>query len=295
MAAKKSLVAGSVLSGAALLALMLTPPASVSAQSAFQQLKGMNPGMNMAAAPAVAAAPVNSPQAPEKVLPQLNEEISAIYRRVADSVVVIYIANASQTSLDNFLSADSPKKPRIQILGHGSGFVVGADGLILTNRHVALAAKRKDGDFLMVELPGQKPQMAPVRAMAIAENLDAALLQVKAPGKLHPAALGDSEQLKVGDSVFALGAPGTQPVMKGNFTWGTVTRFDAEFGIQSDAVTNPGNSGGPLFNAQGEVVGMNTLLVSPGPFFTGNGFSIPVNILKKFMAAAKGSLPPTGK
>lgn len=259
-----------------LAAMTLALSVGASAQTAFDQLKTLGPGRGLEGAPAVPGAPVSQ----DPVLERLNQEIGALHAQAARSLVVVWIMNASQTSLDDFLVLGAPRRAHAQIQGLGSGFIVREDGLILTNRHVAETANPKNGDFLVVELPDHRK--VPVKSVTLSEGLDAAILRVEPPSRLCPVKLGDSAGLKVGDSVFAAGSP---LGMIGNFTWGTVTRFDKGLGIQSDAVINPGSSGGPLFNARGEVVGMNTA-IAPGPYFSGNSFSIPINVLKLFLEGA---------
>lgn len=162
------------------------------------------------------------------------------------------------------------------VVGEGSGVVVSADGYILTNQHVVLQGdeiwtKFQDGRVLRATMVGADPLT------------DLALLKVEAKD-LHPAQWGDSEQLQVGDWVLALGAPfGLEQTV----TAGIVSakgRHNLRSGqtyqdyLQTDAAVNPGNSGGPLMNMQGEVVGINTMIL--GSRYQGISFAIPSAIAR---------------
>ena len=171
-------------------------------------------------------------------------------------------------------------QPRQQNLG--SGFIVTEDGLILTNNHVVENASRitvrfKDKTKRKAKVMGRDPQT------------DIALLQVETkPGdKFTSVNLGDSEKLRVGDWVMAIGNPFG---LSHTVTAGIVSakgrvigsgRFD-NF-IQTDASINPGNSGGPLFDFNGNVVGINTAIFSRGGGNIGIGFAIPINMAKKLL------------
>ena len=173
-------------------------------------------------------------------------------------------------------------RPRRRPQNLGSGFIVNDAGLIVTNSHVVENASRitvrlKDGRKRKAKVVGRDPQT------------DIALLQVEAqPGdKFASVKLGDSEKLRVGDWVMAIGNPFG---LSHTVTAGIVSakgrvigsgRFD-NF-IQTDASINPGNSGGPLFDLNGSVVGINTAIFSRGGGNVGIGFAIPVNMAKKLI------------
>lgn len=161
----------------------------------------------------------------------------------------------------------------------GSGFIISADGYILTNYHVVNGAdeikiKLADGRGFIAELQGGD------------SKLDLALLKIDTGSeKLPVARLGNSESLKVGEWVMAIGNPFG---LAQTVTVGIVSAKGRVIGagpyddfIQTDASINPGNSGGPLFNVRGEVVGINTAIVAGGQ---GIGFAIPVDIARDVIA-----------
>jgi len=155
----------------------------------------------------------------------------------------------------------------------GSGVIVGEDGLIVTNEHVI-----RDADEIVVRLSDQSEYRAKVIGSDI--RTDVAVLRIQPSRKLPVATLGDSSRLKVGEFAIAVGNPFG---LESTVTLGVVSATgrsaepDLEGGddfIQTDASINPGNSGGPLLNARGDVVGINTAMVSAGQ---GIGFAIPIN------------------
>ncbi|HZF41527.1 MAG TPA: trypsin-like peptidase domain-containing protein [Blastocatellia bacterium] len=158
----------------------------------------------------------------------------------------------------------------------GSGVIVSPDGYILTNNHVASFANE-----LTVKLSDGRELRA--RRIGVDPKTDLALIKVEAQN-LSYATLGDSSKLEPGEWVIALGSPfGLEQTM----TAGIVSAIGRKFGgaydnyIQTDASINPGNSGGALVNMNGEVIGINTSILSRGGGSEGVGFSIPSNMAKK--------------
>lgn len=176
-----------------------------------------------------------------------------------------------------------PRKYRQQ--GLGSGFIFDPRGYILTNRHVINGAHE-----IHVTLQGDKKYQAEL--IAADSQTDVAIIKIKGSGFPY-VELGDSDALEVGDWVLAIGNPfGLMKTVtagivsaKGRHDMGILEH--EEF-IQTDAAINKGNSGGPLVNIDGKVVGMNTFIVSPnGGGHVGIGFAIPSNIVRKVLAAAQ--------
>ena len=171
----------------------------------------------------------------------------------------------------------------------GSGFVIDEDGIIVTNNHVVEGADKlsvtlKDGREFDATLLGTDPKT------------DLAVLKIDAGGKLPSVKWGNSDKLRVGDPVFAVGAPFG---LSGSVTSGIVSARGRDIGagpyddfIQVDAPINKGNSGGPLFDAQGNVVGVNTAIYSPSGGSVGIGFSIPAELAKPIVSeiAANGQV-----
>jgi serine protease Do/serine protease DegQ len=158
----------------------------------------------------------------------------------------------------------------------GSGVIVGEDGLIVTNEHGI-----RDADEIVVRLSDRSEFRAKVIGADV--RTDLAVLRIQPSRKLPVVTLGDSSRLKVGEFAIAVGNPFG---LESTVTLGVISATgrsaepEAEGGddfIQTDASINPGNSGGPLLNARGEVVGINTAMVSAGQ---GIGFAIPINTVK---------------
>lgn len=163
----------------------------------------------------------------------------------------------------------------------GSGFIISADGYIFTNNHVVEKA-----DKIKVKLSSGKEYGATVKGRD--PRTDIALIKINPEGSLPTARLGDSDRLRVGDWVLAIGNPFG---LDHTVTVGIVSAKGRVIGagpydnfIQTDASINPGNSGGPLINLAGEVVGINTAIVAHGQ---GIGFAIPVNMAKDILNELK--------
>ena len=165
----------------------------------------------------------------------------------------------------------------------GSGFIIDRQGYIVTNNHVVenadkIKVKLKDGEEYDAEVVGRDP------------NTDLALIRIKAQKDLPVLRQGDSDALKVGQWVVAIGSPfGFEQTV----TAGIVSAKGRVIGsgpyddfIQTDASINPGNSGGPLINMDGEVVGINTAIIASGQ---GIGFAIPINMAKGIISQLKRS------
>ena len=162
--------------------------------------------------------------------------------------------------------------------GQGSGFVIDKEGHIITNYHVIEDARQVE-----VTTHNRKRYRATVVGTDPAHDL--AVIQINAPS-LTPAVLGDSKNLQVGQKVYAIGNPFG---LSGTMTRGIVSSIrpvrepngaTIDEAIQTDAAINPGNSGGPLMNWHGEVIGINTMILSSVGQNAGIGFAIPINTAK---------------
>lgn len=194
-------------------------------------------------------------------------------------------ANSEQPTLPNIPGFDfgGVVPPQTQ-MGQGSGFVYDKEGHIITNNHVVENADRlvvtfADGTEADAEVVGTDP------------DTDLAVIKVDVdPELLNPVPLGDSEALKVGQLVVAIGNPfglqgsmttgiisGLGRMLPAGSTTASGARFSIPDIIQTDAAINPGNSGGPLLNIQGEVIGVNTAIESPVRGFAGIGYAVPAN------------------
>ena len=255
---------------------------------------------------------LESPQvSPEEVQPALD--LSAAFTNLADAVTpaVVRIESRRQgSSTDNDQQVpeafrrffDVPEgEPRPRING-GSGFIVSADGYILTNNHVVEGADEvtvyfADRRYFTAEIVGADP------------FTDVAVIKIETDEELPHMSIGDSDNIRVGEWILAIGNPGFGNSAQLDFTVtaGIISargrnvsllqndlRNDPRFGqslsgyaienfIQTDAVINPGNSGGPMVNLQGQVVGINSAIASTTGSYQGYGFAIPSNLARRVM------------
>jgi S1-C subfamily serine protease len=192
-----------------------------------------------------------------------------IYRKNIASVVNI----TSRAMSFDFFYGMVPQE------GQGSGFIIDKEGHVLTNYHVIAEARQ-----IEVTLHNRKKYRATV--VGTDPGHDLAIVQIKAP-ELVPMTLGDSRSLQVGQKVYAIGNPFG---LSGTLTRGIVSSIrpvqepnggaTIDEAIQTDAAINPGNSGGPLLNWHGEVIGINTMILSSVGQSAGIGFAIPINTAK---------------
>ncbi|MFH1907370.1 MAG: trypsin-like peptidase domain-containing protein [Chloroflexota bacterium] len=232
--------------------------------------------------------PTASPAAPQATLATLpggqtdlvsqQDRMVTIYEQVSPGVVAIMTSQSNGTPI-----------------GLGSGWVYSTDGYIVTNYHVVEGADKFEVDF---------PSGDKTFGIIVGTDLDSdlAVIKVDVPvAILHPLTLGDSDQLKVGQIVVAIGNPFG---LNGTMTTGIISAlgrtlqsnreapgsgafFSAGDIIQTDSALNPGNSGGPLLNLNGEVVGVNRAIRTTGatttgdPLNSGIGFAISINIVKR--------------
>jgi len=185
-----------------------------------------------------------------------------------------------------FFGGPAPRGPQRQ-RSLGSGFIIDADGSILTNNHVVENASK-----IVVKLSGDE-QDYEAKVVGRDPKTDIAVIKINAKTNLGAVTLGDSDRLEVGEWVMAIGNPfgldGTVTSgivsAKGrhNITQGPYDNF-----IQTDASINPGNSGGPLINLRGEVIGINTAIFSRTGGNIGIGFAIPINLVKELLPQLRG-------
>jgi serine protease Do len=269
-------------------------------------------GLYISNRPNFAAATNNIENYPIQSLKGFNEAFVQIAESATPSVVTIFTEktvnqrllspfNFFGRSFDDFFGRpfndyfDAPErvpgKSRKEVQqGFGSGVIVTEDGYILTNNHVI-----DDADVVYIRTFDNRR----IDAKVIGKDAKTDLAVIKINAKnLKPIQLGDSDKLRVGEWVIAIGSPlgenfartVTQGIVsaKGRANVGLA---DYEDFIQTDAAINPGNSGGPLVNMNGELVGINTAIASRTGGFQGIGFAVPSNMARKVMT----SLITTGK
>jgi serine protease Do len=215
-------------------------------------------------------------------LDRMNESVDALTRRVWPSVVQIVVTSYGP-------SDPRPSAGASVVVGRqrsvGSGFVIDADGYIMTNAHVVANAQRvqvllpptkADGSLATALSP--KMNVVPARIVGLSSEIDVALLKVDGI-KLPPLTLATYSQLRQGETVFAFGSPsGLRHTLTHGLVSAVARQIDPDsplIYVQTDAPINPGNSGGPLVNVRGEVVGMNTFIMSPSGGSDGLGFAVP--------------------
>lgn len=158
----------------------------------------------------------------------------------------------------------------------GTGCIIHKTGIILTSAHVI------EGDCIIVTMFNGQNYKARV-LKKFGDKKDIALLKISVPMELKTVKLGDSEKIKVGQKVLAIGNPFG---FSGTLTQGIISRIDyAKNRIQTDAAINPGSSGGPLINRAGEIIGINQAIYNPDNNISniGIGFAIPINTVKEYL------------
>ena len=162
-------------------------------------------------------------------------------------------------------------------LSCGTGCIIHKSGIILTSAHVI-----DIGKSVIVTMANGQDYTAKV-IKKFGENKDIALLKIDVPTELKTVKLGNSEKIKVGQKVLAIGNPFG---FNGTLTQGIISRIDyTKNRIQTDAAINPGSSGGPLLNKDGEIIGINQAIYNPDNNISniGIGFAIPINVVKEYL------------
>lgn len=223
--------------------------------------------------------------APRVVAPRgelASEEQTTIALFEAASPSVVFITTMAHVPMRKSPFGFSEMRPTPQ--GSGSGFIWDDDGHVVTNFHVIAHAesaviRTADGLEYPAELVGSAPDQ------------DLAVLRIDAPiGTLTPLSVGRSNDLRVGQSTFAIGNPFG---LDHTLTTGVISALDREmqsisgrtiFGvIQTDAAINPGNSGGPLLDSAGRLIGVNSAIESPSGAYAGIGFAVPVDTVNRIV------------
>lgn len=224
-----------------------------------------------------------------EVVPRAESEGSfdpaAIYERDAPGVVTVFSVLPGETGLGGSGGQ-----------GVGSGFVLNARGEIATNAHVVTdgegSAIRKAAEVYVAFADGNQ---VPARIVGFDANADVALLKIDPAGlTLRPLRLGTAEDLRVGSPVAAIGSPFGEPqslsvgvVSATDRQITSLTGFDIAGAIQTDAAINRGNSGGPLVNARGEVLGINSQIQTTSGGGEGVGYAVPADTVRRTLAALR--------
>ena len=235
--------------------------------------------------PPMAPATVPSPGTGDRVV---MPDFPGITQRYGPAVVNISVTGTREAQQDmsdpleffrQFQRGQRGGAPerRVPVRGMGSGFIVGADGIIMTNAHVV-----KDANEVVVKLTDRREYKAKV--LGSDPKTDVAVLKINA-SNLPVVTLGSVDSLRVGEWVLAIGAPFG---FENTVTAGVVSAKGRSLPddsavpfIQTDVAVNPGNSGGPLLNARGEVVGINSQIYSQSGGYQGVSFAIPIDLATK--------------
>ncbi len=228
---------------------------------------------------------------------QIGLSFAPVVRETAPAVVNIYTRKISQASAETPFFSDPffqfffeglgrRRAPERQQNSLGSGVIIAADGLIVTNHHVI-----EDADEIMVVLNDRREFQAEIVGADAAADL--ALLRIEARADLPALPMGSSDALEVGDLVLAIGNPFgigqtvTSGIISALARTGPGVGSDLSF-IQTDAAVNPGNSGGALVTIDGQLVGVNTAIFTRGGGSIGIGFAIPIDLVKALIRSIEG-------
>jgi serine protease Do len=238
---------------------------------------------SLLAASPVAAQSAGPPPAARSLLRELNASLEELTTRVSTSIVQVLVTGYGP--VDERTNTESgPIIGRQRRLG--SGVIVDADGYIMTNAHVVAGARNVQVVLHRVttangpvdSLASPAGETVDARVVGTASDLDLALLKIDATG-LRPMPFADYDAIRQGEMVFAFGSPGG---LRNSVTMGVVSSVARQTGpdspaiyIQTDAPINPGNSGGPLVNVDGDLVGLNTFILTESGGSQGLGFAIP--------------------
>jgi serine protease Do len=252
---------------------------------------------------AVPAQPASSPQPVGSLNGRLLPDFATLVEQVGPAVVNISVVEKArsvqrrssgdeQDPVQEFFRRFGMPQPRggevPQRQGEGSGFIVSADGYILTNAHVVA-----DADEVTVRMLDRREY--PAKVVGIDKRSDVAVLKIE--GKQLPVVkIGDPQKLRPGEWVLAIGSPFTfENTVTAGIVSATGRSMPGEDGlvpfIQTDVAVNPGNSGGPLFNLNGEVVGINSQIYSRSGGWMGLSFAIPIDVATN----VRDQLVATGK
>ena len=232
------------------------------------------------------AASASMAQGEGDALQRWNASADALLRRVSPSVVQIMVTGYGTVSEGDRGNAGVVIGRQKAI---GSGFVIDAGGYILTNAHVVNGAQRvqvalpsSEGDGSVTTAVASRVRVVPARIVGVSREIDLALLKVDGV-KLTALPVANYRNIRQGETVFAFGSP---QGLRNSVTHGIISAVARQTDpdssmiyIQTDAPINPGNSGGPLVNVNGEVVGVNTFILSESGGAEGLGFAIPCGVV----------------
>jgi serine protease Do len=274
---------------------LLVPALGLALAASLATYECVKPVNARAAVAAPSAAPIDADSV--SAITAYDHAMEAVTSRVTPAVVNVAVTSRNQATpaseqgqmpgdmqhfFGQFFGHDMPMQPRGPEIerGIGSGVIISPDGYIVTNNHVVKGA-------VDIRVTTSDRRVLPAKLIGTDPLTDLAVIKVNATN-LASVPFGDSTALKTGQTVLAFGNPfglrftvtrGIVSAVNRANPYNDDARKPGEF-IQTDAAINQGNSGGPLVNARGEVIGINTFLISPSGSFAGMGFAIPSQIVK---------------
>jgi serine protease Do len=250
-------------------------------------LRAALPALVICSSIALCSAPANAQDRSSDTLHKLNESVDALIKKVSPSVVQILVTGYGP------LEAGERGNTGV-VIGRqraiGSGFVIDPSGYIITNAHVVAGAQRvqvvlpaANPDGTLEAILSSRTNIVPARVVGVTREVDLALLKIDNV-KLPALAVASYRNIRQGEMVLAFGSP---EGLRNTVTLGVVSAVARQTDpdspmvyVQTDAPINPGNSGGPLVNVDGEVVGVNTFILSQSGGNEGLGFAIPSSVVK---------------
>lgn len=202
----------------------------------------------------------------------MNQTLASLYKRLKQSIVSIEGVKKSAPKRPIrhpfFLQQEQEERK----MSYGSGMIIHPAGYILTCHHVV-----EGMDMMRIKI-GLEKELYQGKQVLVQPEKDIAIIKIEAKKRLLPIQFASSERAAIGSKVFAIGNPFgfdhtvTTGILSGKNRQVSTEKHDYKLVLQTDAALNPGNSGGPLFNAQGKVIGMNAVIIQS---FQNMGFSIP--------------------
>jgi len=226
-----------------------------------------------------------------KALPLVACTLSLCFAAAPAAFSVPELADSAKYSREEQVSINvySKASPAVVTLragrGSGSGSIIDAQGLVLTNAHVVQNAR--NGRVVAVTAAGKRYQG---QTIAVDRRNDLALVKLQTRDRLPTIAIASSSNIRVGQEVYAIGSPFG---LSGTLTTGILSRIAPNGDLQTDAAINQGNSGGPLLNSRGELIGVNKAILSPGGRGNiGIGFATSADAVKTFIARSRDRRNP---
>jgi S1-C subfamily serine protease len=239
------------------------------------------------------AATTPRPVQPRGELAEIERTTIELFQNASPSVVQVVAQRDSGRGAGGFFNEDGEEQGE----GSGTGFLWDSAGNVVTNAHVVEGADR-------VAIRTEAGNIIDARIVGVAPNYDLAVVRINTTGPLpSPLPIGTSSDLKVGQSVFAIGNPfGLDQSLTTGVISALKRRMPTAAGrevsdvIQTDAAINPGNSGGPLLDSAGRVIGVNSAIISPSGTSAGIGFAIPIDVVNRVVPELirKGRVPTPG-